>query len=281
MYVRSLVLWPCISVILLTAVPVYSQVTRSFAEPIERSEVAAAEPGVVVRILVKEGQQVKAGQVLAELDREVLIQSLRLAELEAASRSKIDAAESLLRIRKQRKETLAPLLKSGHANPAELEQANAEFEQALAERNRAVEESEQAAIEVERIKAQLDRRVIHSPLDGVVTEIHRRAGEFIAANDPRFATVVQLDQLRVRFYLNAEIVEDLERLMRVPVQVGTQAKARSGVVEFVSPITDSGSGTVRVDVLLNNEAGQLRAGTPVMWLMTPTSLTSVNTSNSN
>ena len=245
--------------------PCAAQVTRSFTEPVESSQVAAAEPGVIGKVLVKEGQRVSVGQTLGELDNEVLQRSLEIAALRAASDAKVRSTRARLKISKRKLEKLQPLLDQGHANHAEVEQAETSYEAALADHELAILESEEFRLEVSRIESQIRRRTIRSPVDGWITEIHRRPGEYIASNDPRFATVVQLDHLRVRFYLLADTVSRLQPGETVGLLLGEKKQPINAIVEFVSPVTNPDSGTARVDLLVDNPNLQIRSGTPCFW----------------
>ena len=242
-----------------------AQVTRSFTEPVEFSNVAAAEPGVLGKILVREGDRVTIGQTLAELDNQVLQQSMQIAQLRAQSNAKVRSAEANLRLNKQKYEKLRPLLQRGHANNAEVEKAESEYESALAEFELAKQESDEDQLEVQRIQAQINQRLIQSPIDGLVTELHHRKGEYISTNSPQVATVVKLDQLRVRFYLHAEQIQSLAKDQRIRLLVGDDKQVVFGVVEFISPVTDSNSGTTRIDLLIENSNMRLRSGTPCHW----------------
>ncbi len=245
------------------------QVLRSFAEPVERSHVAAAEPGVLQQIVVKEGQRVTKGQALGELNNDVLQQTLEIARLKANSDAKLRSANANLRLFQKKFEKLRPLLEAGHANNAEVEQAQVEYEAALAEFEIAQQELQENRLEVSRIEAQIKRRVIHSPIDGWITAIHHRPGEYIATSSPEVATIVQLDRLRVRFYLLASTADQLQVGSVVPINVGTRNKQARvpTVVEFVSPVIDPDSGTVRVDLLIDNSNLSLRSGTPCQWIV--------------
>ncbi len=243
-----------------------AQVTHSFTEPVRQSEVAAAEPGIVARLLVREGEAVSAGQPLAELDYQVLQRTLEIAQLRADSDAKVRSAQATLEIRQRKFENLQPLLDVGHANPSEVEQARAEYDAALAEYELARLEADENRLDVARIQAQINHRIIFSPIDGLVTEIHRQPGEYISSTEPEFATVVEISQLRVRFYLLAETAARLQRGQRVSLLLGRQQSQQvAGQVAYVSPVTDPDSGTVRVDVLIDNADNRLRSGTPCQW----------------
>ena len=241
------------------------QVLNSFTEPYSTNEIAASEAGIVTQVVVKEGDAVKKGQLLAKLNSEVLQKTLKIAELRAQSKSSLRYAKATVDLKKKNYETLKPLLESGHANPAEVEQAQAALEAAIAEWEIAKEKIAEQKLEVERIKAQIKQRSIHSPVHGTIVEIHRRNGESIAASEPRFATIVQLDQLRVRFYLKKS--EALKLAIGEPALVQIdRRKTVKATIEFVSPVIDPKSGTARVDVLLENRTRQFQSGTPCQWL---------------
>lgn len=250
----------CGAVCLLLSASASAQVTTSFTEPFKQIEVAAPLPGVLARLDVKEGRRVEQGQVLAELDSRVLAQSRRLAELRARSTARVDAARADLKFKQQMLANLEPLLRDGHANHSEVERAEAGLEQALAALRLAEDQAAENLIELDRIDAEIEQRSIRSPIDGVVIEIHRRPGEYLPATDARLATVVALDQLRCRFFVDTAVAQQLSEGDSVDLRIGRQRQPAQGVVAFLSPITDSDSGTVRLDVVIDNRQGRHRSG---------------------
>lgn len=253
-------------VILFIATNLHAQVMESFTEPVELREVAAAEPGVVSKTFVREGQSIEVGQVLAELQCEELRQKKSLAVLRAESEYAIQAADALVRLREKKLAALRPMLELGHANQSEVEQAELAFDAAFSEREAAKLAREEQRIQVQLIEAEIERRLIRSPIRGVVTEVHRQAGEFIAGAEPKFATIADLTQLRARFYLNANEATQLKAGQKVTVSVGIAQKIVTGTISFVSPVTDADSSTTRVEVLLDNSQSELRSGSPCRWI---------------
>ena len=161
----------------------------------------------------------------------------------------------------QRKETVESLVKDGHANHYEVEQVKTEYETAVADFRALEDEKILNEIEVDRIQAQIGQRQIRSPLDGFVIRIHRQLGELVANTDPQFATLVKIDQLKIRFYLDAHWLEKLNVGDMVEVMVGNQHSTKQAIVKFVSPIIDPDSGTGRVDVVIDNQDLAIRSGT--------------------
>lgn len=62
-----------------------------FTEPDRQAELAAGEPGILDKVLVKEGDRVERGQVLAKLDSAVLECTLETAR----QRSQVEGAVQL------------------------------------------------------------------------------------------------------------------------------------------------------------------------------------------
>lgn len=241
------------------------QVTTSVTEPIEFSQIATLEPGVIQKIDVEEGQTIAVGQSLAQLDLGVLVESRNIAQLKSQSKSRVDATAAELKLRKVQKQNMDELIEMGHANPFEVEQAEATLDQAIAEHQGALEQQAEYLAEVARIDKEISRRTIRSPIAGTIVEIHKRPGEFVSANDPDFATIVRLDQLRVRFYLSADETESLRRGQSAIIYVGTQQTAIEGTIEFVSPVIEPKTGLARVHVIFDNRDMAVRSGVVCSW----------------
>lgn len=253
-----------VSILSVTPLAVHAQINKTFTEPVTTSEIAAAEEGIVKRILVSEGQFVKQNEIIAELDCEIWLMSLRLAKAKADSVARINSAKAKLKARTRMNENLQQLKNEGHANPHEVQKALAEYEIALAELEFAEDERRIAQFEVDRIVAQRERRVIRSPFDGVVSELHKEIGEYISSNEPQLATMVQLSRLKARFYLLDSQVVDLKVGQKVRIAIGEQSSVAQ--IVFVSPIIDPDSRTVRVDVLIDNQDGKFTSGVTCEWL---------------
>jgi len=88
------------------------RVTRSFTEPIQRSVVASTETGVIKSARVQEGDRVQAGDELAALNHDVLLQEKRLATARVQSTATRDAARSRVRIVLGQKQSKGSLPKS-------------------------------------------------------------------------------------------------------------------------------------------------------------------------
>ena len=240
-------------------------VTKSFTEPIEKSIVASTENGVVQTVHVREGDQVSAGEQLAELNHGVLIQAKRQAVARSKSTAKRDAAKSRFQMIMAQKQVLEGLISEGHVNKYEVQQKTTEYNNAVAEYREAEDELVMNRIEVDRIEAQIQERIIKSPIDGVVVKIHKQPGEHLSTNEPQYATVVRIDKLKSKFYLKADVLNRTQIGETVEVYVGEERRNLKATVAYVSPVIDPDSGTGRIEVELDNPNQRLQSGTVCVW----------------
>jgi RND family efflux transporter MFP subunit len=236
------------------------EVVEGFTEPYRVIHVASPESGILAELQVHEGDQVREAQVLASLDVEVHQAMLKIAEVSMESRGRLDSALAELAVRKNRLEKLRLLQSRGHARVEEVERAQADL--AIAEGNvKSVrEELRTKQLEYERIRVQLERRTIRSPLDGVVRQVLKRRGEFVAPNDPVVLQVVQLNPLAAVFMVSRRQAEDLALHPTATVRLGDGRRKTVGAVEFISPTIEAESGLVEVKIRLDNDDGSIRSG---------------------
>ena len=246
---------------------VFAVTADGFTEPYRTTDVAAVETGIVVSLAVHEGQSVRQGDVLATLDNDVHTALLAIADQGRQSEGVLNAALAEHRLRQSRLEKLGTLRAKGHARQEEVERAKADLAIAEAQILSAREERAIKQLEYQKIKAQLQRRTIRAPSDGVVTTIQKEIGEYVAANDANVLTIVQLDPLLATFSLPSQQAATLEVDQHVTVRsldmaaVGASSPVlMNGTVEFISPVTDAESGTVRVKVRIANHDGRFRSG---------------------
>lgn len=240
-------------------------VTKSFTEPIEKSMVACTENGVVSTVRVREGDRVTAGEELAKLNHGVLVETKRQAVARAKSTAKRDAAKSRFQLVMAQKQTLEGLIAEGHVNQYEVQQKTTEYNNAVAEYREAEDELVMNRIEVDRIEAQIQERIIKSPIDGVVVKIHKQPGEHVSNNEPQYATIVRIDKLKSKFYLKADLLNRTRVGETVEVFVGVDRKKIKASVSYVSPVIDPDSGTGRIEVEINNQNQKIQSGTLCVW----------------
>ncbi len=233
---------------------------EGYTEPIRTIEVASDESGTVAEVLVRQGQRVRHGQPLLRLNCDVHRAQLELAKQQMAAQGRLDAARAEQEMTRQRLESIEALHATGHARQVELSRARKEHRVAQANLRSIQEDIVARQLEHDRLHTQIDRRTVRAPVDGIVTELHREVGEFVAPNKPEVATLVQLDTLLANFALLSNEAHLVKTGQSVPLYFFDSECETTGVVTYVSPVIDAESGTVLVKVRVDNSAGTLRSG---------------------
>jgi RND family efflux transporter MFP subunit len=249
-----------ISFVVLQSAAAYGASFDGFTEPFRKIEVAAAETGTVAQVLVHEGDRVTKGQALATLDNEVLEVSREIATATMQAKGKLDSAVAERDLRKTRLARLEPLRADGHASQEEIDRARTDLAVAEANLRAAREQHQLDELERRKIEAMIERRTLRSPIDGYVLKLQKEEREFISATSASVATVVQLDPLRVVFSLPTAYAARLSVGGAVDLELPDSGAKLRGKVEFVAPVTEAESGTVRVKVLIDNANGAYRCG---------------------
>jgi len=196
--------------------------------------------GVVGRLLVRIGDTVKKGQLLAELDgRDLLALRARAAAALQSSQAAVDYAQADLR--RKRELAAAQVISSNDLD--------------LAARACTVAEQErsQAAANLDYASAQLGYTRIYAPIAGVVSSISTQEGETVAASfaTPTFVTLLDLDRLEVWAYVDETDIGRIRTGQQARFTVDTypdhefagrvtavypQAEIRDNVVNYVTVV---------------------------------------------
>ncbi|MDK3018046.1 efflux RND transporter periplasmic adaptor subunit [Pseudodonghicola flavimaris] len=169
-------------------------------DPSETVDVAAASGGVVAHIHAEPGDQVKRGQLLAELDSTVQRATVEMLRLRADDMSEIEAQKAQLTFLEARLKRTQELSSRGVASREVLEEAQTAVDSARSMLVRVELARRVAMAELKRAEAVLSLLEIRSPIDGIVLERYFDDGEYLPL-EGRIATIVQLDPLEVVAFL--------------------------------------------------------------------------------
>jgi RND family efflux transporter MFP subunit len=236
----------------------------AISRPSEERKIAFAAPGLISDVAVKEGDAVKAGQVLAQQDDAEEQVALRSLQLDADSMAEIDYEkkdEEDKQVIYDRK--LQLFNDEGHAaSQSEVDEARLGVELAKAQILVAEEKHSKAVLDAQRQKIKVEHMQVKSPVDGVVQTINTRAGEMA---DPQskdgVMVVVKNDPLWVEIHpaadraLKLQMGQELQVRYAAPFGVEPLPWQSARVIYF-APKADAGSKTELVRLELPNPAGQ-------------------------
>lgn len=224
--------------VLLLAAPARGQNpawVNGITEAINDVMLSASAAGIVGKRPFKEGDTVKAGDVIMELDS-------RLEELE------VERRRSVLDLRKSDLENSKKIFeKTISLSREEMEKKTTEFAVAQAEH--------------ELAKEQLRRRHLYAPFEGTITALLQDVGEACQAQQPLVRLV---DTRRCYFICNVEAraghALKAGQQVQLEIESGDQTAKVSGTIFFVSPVVDPASGLMRVKVVFENPESRIRPG---------------------
>ena len=256
---------------------------RCLVSLVEEAKVPAREAGVLVELLIREGDVVKKGDVIAKIDDNQPQMERRKAKAEheqavAKAESDVDVRYSIaaeLVAEAEHKKALESHAKvPGSVTEVERDRlklsekkGELQIEQAQLERRLSALAAQSKEVEVLAAENAIDRRLIKSPLDGVVVQMFPHQGEWMQPGDP-LARVVRADKLRVEGYVDAARLGPEEVSGRpVTVEVtlaGGRRESFTGRIVFTSPLVESG-GDYRVFAEVENR----QAPGSQQWLLRP------------
>ena len=220
--------------------------TGEFVSPV-RSELVMRLPGRVAKVLADEGQAVRHGQPLLELETEYLQIDLRRAEAELARATAV-SAEARRDLERKR-----ALLAKGSVSQAVHDRTLATAEQAAA-----AVAAAQAALDLARQR--LADAVLLSPIDGVVAERRTDVGERLGDGSVAFV-VEQTAPLKLRFRVPERYLTAVRAGQPVEARVDPYpGQAFGGRVALVGGTLDPATRTFLVEAEFANRDGRLRPG---------------------
>ena len=228
-----LVIAAAVAAFVFIVVPLPMRVTgEAVVAPLATSQIQATVPAVVQKVYVREGQPVKRGQVLADLED----WDYRAALAEAESKFQVAQAQ---------------------ANSA---QASNDGTEAAMHRY----EADYWASEVTRGKERLERTHLRAPFDGVVVgpDVETFVGRHLAEGD-KFCEVVDPSRARVDVEVDEDDLPLLQAAQPVTVKVdGFPLKSFPGTLANVSPtsVTEEERRVFLGRVDVQNDRGLLRGG---------------------
>ncbi|MBM3929692.1 MAG: efflux RND transporter periplasmic adaptor subunit [Sphingomonadales bacterium] len=193
-------------------------------------EVTAEGMGVVRNIKVNEGQKVTKGQVLAELDQTVLLQSIE------EIKGQLDFAQQL------------------YTKQANLWKQNIGSEvQYLGAKN----QKESLERRLATVQSQLDMTRIKAPVSGTVDQVYLKLGQSAAMGMPA-VRVVNFDDLRVITDLSESYVSRVREGATVDLEFKDLNASAQGRIAYVARSISALNRTFRAEVPLNNRNGLYR-----------------------
>lgn len=215
--------------------------------PLRQAVVKARVSGDIRQIAIREGETVRAGQVVARIESPDL--DSRLAERIGA----LESAKAQLALAEKTRLTNQALLKQNFISRNAFDNSESGYEVA-----RGAVKSAEAQVQIARNA--LQDAVVAAPLSGIVARRHVQPGEKVAFDAP-VVTIVDLAELELQALVPAIDVPELAPGMPVELAIDGFGERRfHGRVERINPSTEPGTRAFLVYIGIPNAERLLRGG---------------------
>jgi len=202
-------------------------------EPFMDVTLGASVAGIIHTEFFKEGDTVKKGDVILELDK-------RLEELE------VERRKAVMNQNKMEFESTRALTQTTKSvSKEEFAKKEAEYNIAVTEHGVALE--------------QLAHRQIVAPFSGVITDVLLRPGAACAPYEP-MVRVVDISRCYFIGQVEGRNASSLKLEQEVKVQIDGMAAPVKAKICYISPVVDPASGLAKIKAIFDNGDGKIRPG---------------------
>lgn len=202
-------------------------------QPNEAVTVAPEIAGRIERIAFKEGQAVKAGEVLVELDAAIL-------------KAELSKARSDLVLAKANQERAITLAGQGMGTIRARDEAQGAFQAAQAN--------------LELAEARLEKATLRAPLSGIVGLRAVSAGAYVAPGQ-RIVDLTSIHPLKLDFRVPELSLTDVRPGQAVRITLDALAgKVFEGEIYAIDPVVDVAGRAIRIRARVPNPKGELSPG---------------------
>lgn len=199
--------------------------------PDKRAELATRSSGTISMLAFKQGETVKAGDVILDMDSK-------------EKKIAVDAALEVVKQKTSKAEATEALAKRGNVAKLQLDDVRADLQGAQSR--------------YEAAKAELERTQVIAPFDGIIDKIAVENGSSVQQGAP-VATLLSLNPI-------VATGEVSERSL-ASIKIGSPATVRlvngaveEGTVRYISRESNAATRTFRIEVAVQNTDGHIPAG---------------------
>jgi membrane fusion protein, multidrug efflux system len=240
-------------------------------EAVASVEVKSRVSGQVIRVNFQEGQDVKQGQLLFEIDPEPFVRQVAQIEadlakdaaLEQQARANVVKDEAMLKQSRAQADRGLVLSKEGIFSKEQTEQvvATADSAQAALDADKAAVESAVASLKsdrarLEQTQLQLSYTKITAPISGRAGAISIKAGNLVKDNDAALVTILQTSPIYVSFGVPEQLLPEVRKYSSEhPILIEASAdgqKTATGSLRFIDNSVDNTTGMIKLKALFDN-----------------------------
>ena len=242
-----------------------SQVTRTvntygLAVPKDQVSLRAAVDGHVAQIFFEEGQTVKQGDVVVELECQPARARLKIAQLEAANTGVLQNANAALAVAAANFKRFSALHQQHASSELEFNEARLRLDTATAALKIEQERLATNQARAELAAAELEQFLLRAPFDGQIVQVQTSVGESVSLTN-NLIQIVSLDTYQIDLFLPIAQANKLTVGQTIPLQINAPLnQSVPATLLFRSPLIEAATGTTRVTLEIDNRQLKLPAG---------------------
>ena len=213
---------------------------------VDQVTVKAKVAAEVRAVMVREGESVKAGQVLVKLDASEY--EARVAQ----ARGNLNNARAQMEIATKTRDNNLALVEKGFISKNAFDNSASQYAAA-----KASVDSAQGALDI--VLKSLNDTVSRAPISGLVSVRHVQPGEKVAT-DSRLLEIVNLQQLELEAAVPSSDISKVAIGQKFELRIEGLPQRFDGKVVRINPATQAGSRSVSVYVQVANPKNLLRVG---------------------
>ncbi len=213
---------------------------------VDLATVKAKVAGDVREVLVREGEPVTAGQVVAKMD--VTEYEARVAQ----ARGNLNNAKAQLDIASKARDNNLALVEKGFISKNAFDNSASQYTGAKASVDAA-----QGALDI--VLKSLNDTIVRAPITGLVSARNAQPGEKVAV-DAKLLEIVNLQKLELEAAVPTSEITQVSVGQSVELRIEGLPQRFEGKVVRINPSTQAGSRSVSVYIQMANPQNQLRVG---------------------
>lgn len=235
-------------------------------EPLTNVQISSQVSARVLAVPFREGDKVKAGDVVIRLDPQDLVAILDSAKAGLrGQQARLGGSEARLINARLEFERLRSLYETGDVTKSELDMAEANYLQAQSDKEALEHGIDQAQAQIDQAEQDLANTTIASPIDGVITALNAEVGETVivgTTNNPGsvIMEIADLSNMLLRAAVDEANIAPVEVGQEATVYINAYSEREyAGTVRRIGlkrQVSNDGTGTFEVEIGLELSEGE-------------------------
>lgn len=257
-YINSFILLLTIGVSNAYAQKVFSGIIK----PIHNIELSMEPEGIIKKIYKQEGEKVKKGEKLIQIDSSLQHLEVQRREETLNDLSQIEANEKKLKIIEELYLDAKKLEENSRSiSKEEVKTLQIQYTDLKGEIDTLKSMKKREQIEYNIAKEVFEKYTLYSPINGTIAVIKNDEGEWLK-NGEKLIQIIDKSICFLEINIENRYLLDLKKGMKKDIFVkhnGKEIKIK-GTISYISPIADLASGLTRIKIEFINKNGIIRPG---------------------